>query len=232
MVDALARAGDFQRAIKTLDEAEELGDARPRRETFNALIKAYRTALIRDIKEMEAQENDNAEEEEVKVAKLGHYLLATRRLLSRMENFGDQRKHPDVITYNTILDICAELGDLRNAKKLYKTMCERNIRPDAKTFNTLIKVCRLIFVSLRLTESVCRSDESDFAHGGQVSNRARTGLMEAFKWTKEMAAHGVKPDQFTYAGLLSASAESKDIPRALDYFQATLLAKQREITGK
>mmetsp|Transcript_21028 Transcript_21028/g.85802 ORF Transcript_21028/g.85802 Transcript_21028/m.85802 type:complete len:720 (-) Transcript_21028:1859-4018(-) len=203
VVDALARVGDVGTALKVLQEAEASEDfsARPRKETFNALIKAYRTAVlkVRTIEEDEFDGDEGADEFDRE--HLAHYFNAARRILIRMRGFHDERVTPDVITYNTAIDICAELGDVPNAEKLYREMIEDKIRPDVKTFNTLIKGC----------------------------NRARTGLMEAFKWTKEMSEMNVKPDQYTYAGLLSASAESKDVPRALEYFQETLQAKRDEM---
>eukprot|EP00189_Rhodosorus_marinus_P009783 CAMPEP_0184741172 /NCGR_PEP_ID=MMETSP0315-20130426/4252_1 /TAXON_ID=101924 /ORGANISM="Rhodosorus marinus, Strain UTEX LB 2760" /LENGTH=810 /DNA_ID=CAMNT_0027211353 /DNA_START=330 /DNA_END=2762 /DNA_ORIENTATION=- len=203
VVDALARVGDVGTALKVLQEAEASEDfaARPRKETFNALIKAYRTAVLK-VRTLEEDEFDGDEgADDFDREHLAHYFNAARRILIRMHGFHDERVTPDVITYNTAIDICAELGDVPNAEKLYSEMIADKIRPDVTTFNTLIKAC----------------------------NRARTGLMEAFKWTKEMSEKNVKPDQYTYAGLLSASAESKDVPRALEYFQETLQAKRDEM---
>jgi len=205
VVDALARVGDFERATQVLNEAEESEHVRgrPRRETYNALIKAYRTALLIDLEALRAREEEPLEERAETIGlQLSHYLSRARRLIAKMQSQRDDRKHPDTVTYNTIIDMCAELGDVVKAQQLYEEMCSQGVYPDVRTFNALIKAC----------------------------NRARAGLLQAFKWTKEMSRKHVKPDQFTYAGLLSASAESKDVPRALEYFKKTLLAKKRELS--
>lgn len=66
----MARVGDVGTALKVLQEAEASEDfsARPRKETFNALIKAYRTAVlkVRTIEEDEFDGDEGADEFDVR----------------------------------------------------------------------------------------------------------------------------------------------------------------------
>jgi len=44
---------------------------------------------------------------------------------------------PDVVTYNTLIDVLCKEGKLDEARKLFDEMSDRNIGPDVVTCNAL-----------------------------------------------------------------------------------------------
>merc|ERR1719284_601887 len=45
----------------------------------------------------------------------------------------------NLVTYNTLIDACARVGDMTKATALFRDMCERGVDPDLITYSTIIK---------------------------------------------------------------------------------------------
>jgi pentatricopeptide repeat protein len=46
---------------------------------------------------------------------------------------------PDTLTFNELINICVEGGDMASAARLLQNMSQRGLSPDVMTFTTLIK---------------------------------------------------------------------------------------------
>ncbi|XP_059277864.1 putative pentatricopeptide repeat-containing protein At1g53330 [Lycium ferocissimum] len=55
-------------------------------------------------------------------------------MLKNFEKYGT----PDVCTFNILMKMCCNRGDLRNARQVFDEMCKRGITPNVVTFGTLI----------------------------------------------------------------------------------------------
>ena len=56
----------------------------------------------------------------------------------------DRKIEPDVITFNSLLDVCAKShtdGNLAQAEYYFDRMFHHNVEPNNSTFNALIEVC-------------------------------------------------------------------------------------------
>merc|ERR1719163_542479 len=45
----------------------------------------------------------------------------------------------DLITYNTLIDACARVGEMAKASALFRDMCEQGVDPDLITYSTVVK---------------------------------------------------------------------------------------------
>merc|ERR1719169_331962 len=44
-----------------------------------------------------------------------------------------------LVTYNTLIDACARVGEMEKATALFRDMCERGVDPDLITYSTVTK---------------------------------------------------------------------------------------------
>merc|ERR1719428_2136457 len=51
----------------------------------------------------------------------------------------DNEINVGVVTYNTLIDACARVGEMQQAAELFTTMCASGIEPDLITDSTIIK---------------------------------------------------------------------------------------------
>merc|ERR1719409_808510 len=59
-----------------------------------------------------------------------------------MELYEEMKNHAsacNLVTYNTLIDACARVGEMEKATALFRDMCERGVDPDLITYSTVIK---------------------------------------------------------------------------------------------
>ena len=97
---------------------------------------------------------------------------------------------PDLVTYNTLLDLCAKIrpyAKQQAALRLFRRMRKDGIKPDVVTFNTMLFAC------------------VNAAGGADARLAADTfaELLRVSKRTGERVYDGVEPDAFTFTLLMS-----------------------------
>ena len=65
--------------------------------------------------------------------------VAQRQALALLDEMRHEGVEPDVLTFNELINICVEGGDMKAATNLLQAMLHRGLRPDATTYTTLIK---------------------------------------------------------------------------------------------
>lgn len=102
----------------------------------------------------------------------------------------DQMKAPDLITYNTVLDILGKHGRVNEMHQKFNDMKrETGICPDFVTYNTVINSFR------------------------KVGN-----LEMCLVFVKEMCERGIKPDLLTFTALIEAFGRSGNTDEAVELF--------------
>ncbi|VFQ69274.1 unnamed protein product [Cuscuta campestris] len=96
---------------------------------------------------------------------------------------------PDVITYNTVLDILGKCGRVDEMHHKFAAMKEAGICPDFVSYNTLIN-----------------------------SSRKVGNLEMCLVYLKEMCEGGIKPDLLTFTAIIEAFGRSGNIDEALKLF--------------
>ncbi|KAK9765824.1 hypothetical protein K7432_005541 [Basidiobolus ranarum] len=98
---------------------------------------------------------------------------------------------PDLVTYNTLLKICKQKGDIELLTKVYNILLnDEGIEPDVVTFSILID-----------------------AHS------KRRNLGTALNIYREMIDSGVSPDLITFNNLLDGYAKSLDVDQAMNLYK-------------
>jgi len=148
-----ARRRDFNQVMATLRELESPASAmlgiRPNVYTLNAVMNAC--VLCQQTDEVVAELwsrmtvahgiKPNTITYNIKLKRLFHReandtMDRARQVLKEME---EQRVYPDLTTYNELLNICVENGDMTTAKQFLASMEEQGIEPDVTTYTTMIK---------------------------------------------------------------------------------------------
>ncbi|ORX92157.1 TPR-like protein [Basidiobolus meristosporus CBS 931.73] len=101
---------------------------------------------------------------------------------------------PDLVTYNTLLKVCKQKGDIELLTKVYNILLEdEGVEPDVVTYSILID-----------------------AH----SKRRNLGTAQTIY--REMLANGVAPDLVTFNNLLDGFAKSLDVDQAMALYKEML----------
>lgn len=116
----------------------------------------------------------------------------------------DDISHPDVVSWNTLLDGLAKLGDLKSARKVFVRMPRR----DVVSWTTMLVVC----AEAGLLDEACRLfDEMPVRNvvswSAIICGFARQGFYkEALLLFQELQRSGIEADNVILTTLLSASA--------------------------
>ena len=84
------------------------------------------------------------------------------------------------MSYNSVINACAQGGQLEAAVQWLQAMKEQGIIPDDNSYNSVINAC---------------------AQGGQVE--------QATEWLQAMKAQGIKPNIVTYNSVIKACGYAK-----------------------
>lgn len=127
------------------------------------------------------------------------------KLFQQMELEG---VHPDQVTFVSVLNACATLGDLEKGKQIHSDMARTVIKPNIFVKNALIDMyakCGSIDSARQLFDNM--PERNVVSWNAMIVGYAKLGLAaEVLKLYKEMALEGTKPDEVTFVSILNACA--------------------------
>ena len=225
IVDGFARAGNPVGAEATVDAMRADGVA-PTAVTFNALLKAYTR------REESGKEGHVDDDGDVHVdgdvdspSPNSPNLEDVRRVLESMRAAGVDAT---VVTYNTLIDACAEAGEPTEAMfRVLSALVAAGHRPDVVTYTTLLKhfsregdvvAARWL---MREMESDAAATPDAPAFNALVDALCRAGLTEEATTTlARMRAGGCAPDVGTYGALMDGFTRARDWASAASLYAA------------
>ena len=225
IVDGFARAGNPAGAEATVDAMRADGVA-PTAVTFNALLKAY-TRREESGKEGYVDEDGDVhlDGDVDSSAPNSPNLEDVRRVLESMRAAGVDAT---VVTYNTLIDACAEAGEPTEAMfRVLSALVAAGHRPDVVTYTTLLKhfsregdvvAARWL---MREMESDAAATPDAPAFNALVDALCRAGLTEEATTTlARMRAGGCAPDVGTYGALMDGFTRARDWASAASLYAA------------
>jgi len=262
-------AKNAERAERVMSRMTELYDAgeknvRPNRITYNTLIKAWahsgkrgaakNAARIFRLMEQEAFETDNTDVEPDGISfsllllalardreKHGTAIIAEEMLdrMQRLYDEGTSEVRPDIVTYNSCLNVYASSGDRDAADKCEKLLARMedmygqghlDIKPDVVSYNTVLNAlaqCSDPSAVWRAQNLLDKMETLYNEHGDDSVKPDRVSYnscMHAFARSKELAAAqkaeeilnrmeqaGIRSDRYSYNIVISGWANSGDI---------------------
>ncbi|KAF6004797.1 hypothetical protein F1559_001853 [Cyanidiococcus yangmingshanensis] len=148
---------------------------------------------------------------------------AALELLGQMER--DSNVQPDIVTYGTILDICAKKQDVALAYAVLDRMRRRGIRPNNFCYASLIDACARAGLPDQ-AESLFRQLREEgleydiFVCNALLGAFARARMVErAFSAFAEMRDAGLRGDRITFNTLITAAARAREFDRAWKAFE-------------
>merc|ERR1719298_268433 len=121
----------------------------------------------------------------------------------------------NLVTYNTLIDIYARVGDMDKVSKMFRDMCDRGVDPDLITYSTVIKgYC------VQGDMEQAKVAPSNFTLSILVKLYGRLGdLDRAFKVVETYPAkYGFDLNATVYTCLMSSCMSNDDAERALKVF--------------
>ncbi|KAG0592855.1 hypothetical protein KC19_1G285400 [Ceratodon purpureus] len=129
---------------------------------------------------------------------------------------------PDAITYLSILNACASAGALEWVKKVHRHALDAGRELDVRVGNALVHMyaksgsiddARVVFDRMKVRDVV--------SWNSMISGLAQHGLgQDALEVFRQMAAHDVKPDGFTFVAVLSACSHAGLVEEGLSQYLA------------
>merc|ERR1719492_151114 len=107
----------------------------------------------------------------------------------QVEKMNSSKTESNVITYSSMIDAYAKVGDRDGAERWHRRMLERGLQPNGHTFSSVITAC---------------------AKAGDAS--------AANQYLMSMEKAGIQPDVVVYGSVLNACAKACDIERAKKVF--------------
>jgi leucine-rich PPR motif-containing protein len=159
------------------------------------------------------------------------------KILASMQNAGIS---PDIVTYNSLIDMSLRLDHLEEVKKLYEEIYDFTspVQPDIVTYNILLKGCvqeikenydnqKVISEVLqRIQKYIQDLTSKSFAMNIISFNTIIDACVEAgdfdlsWKYYEELKSKGLNPDLYTYAtiikGLKSCNRSEENLSKALE----------------
>mmetsp|Transcript_12858 Transcript_12858/g.23021 ORF Transcript_12858/g.23021 Transcript_12858/m.23021 type:complete len:1016 (-) Transcript_12858:59-3106(-) len=155
-----------------------------------------------------------------------------KRAFAVLKRLKESPLTPDIASYNCVLDVCVQSGDMRRAKELVHEMREMGLT-DIITFNTLLKG-HCATHDLKGAKELLGEIElaglkpNDASYNCLINIAASSGdFNEAFQIVDLMQSHGVKADHYTLSILMKAMKKVKNqkavVPKVLDLLDRTQL---------
>ncbi|KAJ7295810.1 hypothetical protein O6H91_Y162500 [Diphasiastrum complanatum] len=137
-------------------------------------------------------------------AKCGHIKQA-HELFQEMQKQGFK---PDEVTFIGLLHSCASLADLDQGKQLHEKLIQSGLKPDKFLGSTLVHMyvkCGSIKDAEQVFENMLNRDVISW--NALISGYTKHGTsVKAIRMFQCMQKEGVKPNEFTFVGLLNACA--------------------------
>ena len=146
------------------------------------------------------------------------------------------RKHVDTRTYNMLVSVCAETGDVKAALRCADMLKAAGLKLDTILYTNLIKVCaaaanadRAFDIFKEMTSSGVKIEKHVYATmlhacaaqiltlNHEADRRNQLVLLErAFELVESMYDHHVRPDTAVWNALISVAGRAEKLQRAFD----------------
>lgn len=128
---------------------------------------------------------------------------------------------PDEATFVSILSACGQVGDLVMGKQVHDYILSKSITPSVAVSNALIDMyskCGSLATAIDIFNQM--SDKDTVSWNVAIAAFAMHGCgVKAVKLFEEMQASRIRPDKFTFMGLLSACSHSGLLDEGLHFFE-------------
>ncbi|KFK35239.1 hypothetical protein AALP_AA5G258400 [Arabis alpina] len=144
------------------------------------------------------------------------------KVLVILEQMKEWQCKPDVITYNSVLDILGRAGLVNEMLELFSSMKEDcDVSLNIITYNTVIngmkKACRFDMCLVLYNEMVqCGIEPDLLSYTAVIDSLGRSGnIKEALRLFVEMKKRQIQPSVYVYRALIDCLKKSGDFHRAL-----------------
>merc|ERR1719223_1702560 len=123
----------------------------------------------------------------------------------QMEKPSSPKAEPNVVTYSSMIDACAKVGDRAGAERWHKRMVERGLQPNTHTFSSVITACAKAGDAVAASQYLKTMEQAQIqpdvvVYGSVLKACARAGDVErAKKIFKHMESLGIHPNAFAYS---------------------------------
>ncbi|KAJ7521878.1 hypothetical protein O6H91_19G072600 [Diphasiastrum complanatum] len=141
------------------------------------------------------------------------------QLFQEMQRKGFQ---PSQVSFVTILDACASLAALTEGKRLHKQIMDVKLDLNRFLGTALMNMyakCGSLVDARKVFDTITERDEITW--NAMISAYAQNGeAMEAFSIFNQMQQKGLKPNEVTFVGLLSACSHAGLVSEGYKYFHS------------
>ncbi|OEL16227.1 putative pentatricopeptide repeat-containing protein [Dichanthelium oligosanthes] len=134
---------------------------------------------------------------------------------------------PDIVLYNVLMDSMAKESRYDEALDIYMHIRGNQIKPDAYTLSTLAQVLRFSRNIGLLRRMILRSDISFdlVACNSVLCALCKSGFpSEAIQFYIDKIGLSIKPDRYTYVGLLDSLCQLGRVSHAIDFYRDVIVS--------
>jgi len=134
----------------------------------------------------------------------------------QMEKMSSSKAESNVVTYSSMIDAYAKVGDRDGAERWHRRMLERGLQPNGHTLSSVITACAKAGDALAASRYLMSMEKAriqlDVVVYGSVLNAcAKAGDRErAKKVFQHMQASGIQPNGFVYSSMAQSLAYCGD----------------------
>lgn len=132
----------------------------------------------------------------------------------------DLRVVPDEATLVSVFSACTQIGDLIMGKKIHNYLCSHNLMPSVTIYNSLVDMyakCGALRIAVDIFHEI--PEKNLVSWNVIIGALALYGCgLEAIDLFERMQAGGIRPDEITFTGLLSACGHSGLVDLGRYYF--------------
>ncbi|KAL6906312.1 hypothetical protein ACP4OV_003913 [Aristida adscensionis] len=128
---------------------------------------------------------------------------------------------PDLVLYNVLMDCMLKEGRYDDALDIYMQIHGSQIKPDAYTLSTLVRVLQLSKKIDLLPRLILASDipYDLVACNSMLASLCKSGFpSEAIWFYFDMIDLGIRPDSYTYVGLLDSLCQLGRVNQAISFY--------------
>jgi len=205
MMHAYAKHGATEQAEAWLEHMLKAG-VKPNVVTYNSLI----VSCSRN-GDIAGAEKWALEAEKVDIAGLINYTAEVNTFATcdespaekQTEKMNSSKVEPNVVTYSSMIDACAKVGDRHGAERWHRRMLERGLQPNGHTLSSVITACAKAGDASAASEYLMSMEKAQLdivVYGSVLNACAKAGDSErAKKVFQHMLSTGIKPNAFAYS---------------------------------
>jgi len=189
VIDGCSTIGNHQLALHLLNNMYSKFSLKPTVVTYSSVLTACASALAK-------YDNKDQQEEHMDIIERENIIETAYNLFHNMCMSNDTSIHPNIITYNAMLQVYAEGCKLHQCFGLFQQLTKEGKKPTIVTFGTLMSACERV-------ENV-------------------TAMNDVFDYMK---VYGIEPNEIVYGAAISCSRKAKQSDKALELLNAMISSK-------